>query len=261
MSDSPVALLYDAAGNPVAVKDGDTITPASQPVLPVAGVEGTTARTLHLTTQGGVARLAVDATISDGAGAGNRVKVWDGTDILDILAEAVSTTGLKGLLPLARTAQNLSTFLLAQPDGSLVVASKPPQAPPGTTAWQVAVVEADLHIGSGGAVASPHTTLGSLIPTGKTLTLQSVEVGTEGDSSESGSAVEVYWRVGSPAVDHLIGRYYIAGQTVQVVLPDVRAARDGTAFAGDSTTTRIVVVRRRLSVAAMEVDFVVRGYY
>lgn len=52
MSDSPAVLLYDANGNPIALKDGDTITPATQPVLPVAGVDGTTARTLRVDGSG-----------------------------------------------------------------------------------------------------------------------------------------------------------------------------------------------------------------
>lgn len=52
MNDSPAVLLYDAAGNPVVVKDADTITPASQSVLLVAGVDGTTARTQRVDSSG-----------------------------------------------------------------------------------------------------------------------------------------------------------------------------------------------------------------
>ncbi len=207
---------------------------------------------------GSVYRLQVDASLSNDGN--NLVKVWDGTDILDVLAEAVTTTGLKGLLPLAKTAEAASTFLLAQPDGTLVTSNKPPSAPPGTTAYQSSVDEAELNVGSGGDVASPHTTLGPIVGNGETLTLQSVEVGTEGDSSENGSVIEVYWREGGGPTDHLVGRYFVMGETVQVILPDVSEARDGTAFTGDGSTTRIVTVRRRLSVAALEIDFVVRGY-
>ncbi len=50
----------DTSGNPVAVKDTDTITPANQPVIPVAGVDGTTARTLRVDS-GGRAKVQADA--------------------------------------------------------------------------------------------------------------------------------------------------------------------------------------------------------
>lgn len=209
---------------------------------------------------GGIKRLRVDAKLGTGDENAGRIKITDGTDVLDILTESVATAGLNGLMPLAKTAQALSTFLLAQPDGALVTANKPPSAPPGTTDYQAVVDEAELEVGTGGDVASPHTTLGPIVPNGETLTLQSVEVGTEGDSSENGSVVEVYWREGVGPTDHLVGRYYVMGETVQVVLPDVESARDGTVFTGDGSTTRIIVVRRRLSVAALEIDFVIRGY-
>jgi hypothetical protein len=58
MSDSPAVLLYDASGNPVAVKDGDTLTPATQSLLPIAGIEGTTARMLRMLDDDGVKHLA-----------------------------------------------------------------------------------------------------------------------------------------------------------------------------------------------------------
>lgn len=231
MSDSPVSILFDEHGTVLAT---------------VSGSEGVLLKT--------------ETVLASGTSAIGSVYVWDGTDILDILAEADTTTGLKGLLPVAKTAQDLSTFLLAQPDGALIVANKPPSAPPGTTEYQASVDEAELDVGQGGDVASPHTSLGPIVPNGETLTLQSVEVGTEGDSSENGSVIEVYWREGVGPTDHIVGRYYVMGETVQVVLPDVSEARDGTPFTGDGSTTRIVVVRRRLSVAALEIDFVIRGY-
>lgn len=159
-----------------------------------------------------------------------------------------------------RTVQNIARWLKVDDEGRLSVTPQPPVPPPGTTPFQVAVSEAQLDVGSGGQVASPHTTLGPIIGSGVSLTLQTINAGTEGDSSENGSVVEIYWREGGGPTDHLIERIYIMGETVQITLPDVTEARDGTAFTGDGSTTRIVVVRRRLSVAALEVDFVVRGF-
>jgi len=52
MSDSPAVILYDAAGNPVLVKAGDTVVPASQSYVPILGLDGTTARPIAVDSSG-----------------------------------------------------------------------------------------------------------------------------------------------------------------------------------------------------------------
>lgn len=145
-------------------------------------------------------------------------------------------------------------------DGKLVVASAPPGAPPGATEFVLAVDEDEISVGTGGDVASPHTTVGSIIENGATCNLQLIVGGTGGDPTVKGSKIEVYWREGAGPTDHLIERVYVAGQTVSIVLPDTSKARDGTSMVGNGTNTRIVVVRTRLSTAMQEIDFAVRGY-
>ena len=54
MAKSPVVILYDSSGNPVAVKDGDTVTLINQPVIPIAGVDGTTAKIIKVGSTGEV---------------------------------------------------------------------------------------------------------------------------------------------------------------------------------------------------------------
>jgi len=56
----PGVRLEDATGNEAATKDTATITPASQPVIPIAGVDGTTARTVRVDS-GGRVKVQADA--------------------------------------------------------------------------------------------------------------------------------------------------------------------------------------------------------
>jgi hypothetical protein len=189
-----------------------------------------------------------------------RAKITDGTDVLDIAGEAVATSGLKGILPLGKDSEGNSVFHLAEADGTQVVAAKPPVAPPGTTPFVFAVDEAELEVGSGGDVASPHTSIGTIIGSGVNLFLQSVEVGTEGDPAEAGAKIEVFWREGGGPTDHLIKRYYIAGDTKAFIEPNINESRDTTQMTGNGTNTRLIVVRTRLSNAGQEVDFDIRGF-
>ena len=189
-----------------------------------------------------------------------RVKLSDGTHVLLLKADGDSWTTDYGLPVVSRDSSDTVRRLLSETDGALIVASRIPVAPPGTTPFTLAVNEAELNVGAGGDVASPNTTLGSIIGSGVDVYVQNIGVGTEGDSSENGSVVEVYWREGAGPTDHLIDRIYVMGETVDVQLPNVHTARDGTALTGNGTNTRLAVVRKRLSLAALEIDFVVRGY-
>jgi hypothetical protein len=124
MSDSPAVLLYDAAGNPIVVKDGDTIVPATQSYVPIVGLDGTTARAFAVdsagrtkmqadslplpagaATESTLATRATEATLAsikdtDGVkkitdpvvlGVGDtgigRVKVWDGSEVADVFLD------------------------------------------------------------------------------------------------------------------------------------------------------------------------------
>jgi len=331
--ESPVVVLFDAAGVELLVKDGVAI-PANTPTIIIAGTDGTNARRIAADSIGRVgiqnqpsfdvglstrASLAnqtngtqktqvvdgadildinpsgqaaiqnppnLDAALSTRAtevtlasikdtdgikkitdpvvlGAGNeligQVKVTDGVDILDVLAEAVAVAGLKGVLIVGKTSEGNSVFQLHEADGTVVVAAKPPSAPPGTTEFVQAVDEAELSVGAGGDVASPHTTLGAIVADTVNLFLQTVNVGTEGDPAEAGAKIELYWQTSGP-VNHLVERIFVAGDTKQITLPNINKARDGTVMTGDSADTRLTVTRTRLSNASQEVDFEVRGF-
>lgn len=97
-----------------------------------------------------------------------------------------------------------------------------------------------------------------VITDSKTFTVTLVIGGCEGDSSERGSVVEVYYDdIGTLKI---IDRLYLNGQTVSI-FPDTNQARDGTLLTGNlAGTKRILLRRRRLSGAAQEVDAVLRGY-
>jgi hypothetical protein len=182
--------------------------------------------------------------------AGNPLAVENGVAI---------PANTKGLLVHGKDSTGFARSIETQTDGKLVVATTLPQSPPGTTPFTFAVVEGELEVGPSGDVASPHDSLGPIITSGHTLTIQFVTAGTVGDPSEAGSKVSVYWQTSGPT-NHLIERIYITGQTVTVQLPSASEARDGTAMVGDGTNTRLMVRRERVSTTAQEIDFVVRGY-
>jgi hypothetical protein len=131
-------------------------------------------------------------------------------------------------------------------DGKVQVIVNPP-VPAGGTA--VKVVN-DTPLSMTGTNDASHT-----IGTGKTFTLVSVIVGSEGDSTEKGSKVEVYYDNGT---EHLITREYVSGFTVQVS-PNTDTTRDNVSMAGTGTET-IIVRRTRLSGGAQEIDAIVQGY-
>jgi hypothetical protein len=189
-----------------------------------------------------------------------RFKLTDGTNLLIVFADGESWTTQHGMGIVARDAVDVAHPVLSEVDGALIVAAKPPTAPPGTTEFVMAVNEAELSVGSGGDVASPHTTESAIIGNTVNLFLQSVNVGTEGDPSEAGAKVEIYWREGAGPTDHLIERIFVAGDTKQITLPNINKARDGTAMTGNGTNTKLAITRTRLSASAQEVDFEIRGF-
>jgi len=189
-----------------------------------------------------------------------RVKVGDGTNIIDPVTDAqVSVSALHGVLVLGKDSNDAARMLATESTGILRVASQPAQPPAVATVLTFAVNDALLDVGSGGAVPSPHTSLGAIIGNGINVYLQSAVIGTEGDTSENGSVIELYWRTAGP-IDHLISRFYVAGESLEIIYPDIHTTRDGTVMVGDGVNTRLIVVRRRLSAAALEIDFDLRGY-
>lgn len=187
MSRSPVAVLYDAAGNPVTTTQGTSITGASPAVM--VG--------------------AVDAS-------------------------------------------SFVRFLRVDGAGRLQSTVSPAVAPAASTPVTIAQPEAQLSINNN------HDTI-YIIPSGVTFYLQQVVAGAEGDPTEAGSKVEVYYR-DAVTILHLVTRLYIVGQTLAITYGDVSQARNGTAMTGDGTNTQVVLRRTRQSGQSQEVDAVIRGY-
>jgi hypothetical protein len=129
------------------------------------------------------------------------------------------------------------------------VAITAPVPPPTTTPVSITY--------SGALSITTNRTDNYVITDSKRFVVQSIVAGSEGDTSERGSVVEVYYFDGT--TQHIIERVYLNGFTT-AVYPDTQQARDGTICLGDGATKTIRVVRRRLSGSAQEVDFVVRGY-
>lgn len=152
---------------------------------------------------------------------------------------------------------NLRT-LLVSPTGQLNVIVSPPVPPAGATEFVFAVSESQLRVGSGGDVASPHDADSAVIANGTTLKVQLVEVGTEGDPTESGSKIEVYWVTAGPVL-HLLTRLFVNAESTVFTFPSISKARDGTLMVGNGTNF-LRVRRSRFSAAQKQIDFAVRGY-
>ena len=174
--------------------------------------------------------------------------------IVDGVAIPASTPSL---IISGRDAQDYAHNLVTDGEGVLKVSNQPPQPPPGTTPFSLAVAEVDLEIS---APPAYHDQESAVIGSGLVLYLQTFASGAAGDPNERGSRVDILWREGVGPTDHVVTRMYIGGQSLSFTLPDVKAARDGTSLTGDGSTTKVVIRRYRLSNAASEVDAEVRGY-
>lgn len=174
-----------------------------------------------------------------------------------VAGDITRPTNTRGLLTAGVDALDTVHLLHTDGDGNLRVANQPPQPPPGTTAFVLAVLETNLEIG---APPTYHETESSAVANNAELHLQLFTAGAAGDPSERGSRVDIFWREGGGPTDHVIERMYVSGQSVTITLPDVHQSRDGTALTGDGSTTKLVIRRYRLSNADAEVDAIVRGY-
>jgi len=124
------------------------------------------------------------------------------------------------------------------------------QPPPGATAIQISA-DTPLIITAG---ITPHDT-DYIIAVGSTFTLLTLIGGSEGDSTENGSRIDIVYDNGS---EHLVSREYVAGFSNQIS-PDTFKARDGTVMVGTGTE-KIIVRRIRLSGGSLEIDAVVKGF-
>jgi hypothetical protein len=184
----------------------------------------------------------------------------DANDVaLDLARNTTVPAGTRGLLVVGEADDGKAQAIEVRVDPAdsirrLQIAGKvtltAPVPPPSTTAVTVSA-------NSPLSITTDHTTE-YIITNGKTLYIQQIACGSEGDTSERGSAVEVSYFDGT--TEHLVERIYINGFTQYGVLPDTSTARDGTVMTGNGTTKTLRVKRRRLSGSSQEVDAVVRGY-
>ena len=263
VSQAPVE-LFDAAGNPILVKDGDTITPATQPVLPLAGVDGTTARALRVDSAGrtkvqadalplpaGAASEATLAAIRDTAGI---KKITDalpaGSNLLGSVAQGTKATGSDGWpVVLYDSAGNAISTQLDTGVRRLEIAGKVSvigAVPPPAT--NEARINADTPL----TVGSHDTTF--TIPNGEVFHLQQVTAGNEDPTK--GAVIEIIFDDGA---EHLIERVYTNGNTISIGFSDISEARDGASLVGNGTNT-IVVRRTKFSGSNIAIDAGVRGY-
>lgn len=202
--------------------------------------------------------------ITDALPTGNnrlgKVKLVDSNDVaLDLARGSAVPAGTRGLLVVGEDVDGVARAVdvridpndskrRLQIEGKVTLTA--PVAPPSTTAVTIA---ADTPL-----AITTDTTTSYIITNGKTFYIQQIACGSEGDSTERGSVVEVKYYDG--ATEHLVERIYVNGFTQYGVLPDTSKARDGTLMTGNGTTKTIRITRRRLSGASQEVDAVVRGY-
>lgn len=125
-----------------------------------------------------------------------------------------------------------------------------PDLPPAAT-------EVSIDASSPLSVTGTETT-NHAIASGKTFHMQQVTAGAEGDPSDAGSKVEIFY-VDSGSTEHIIERVYIVGFSQFAIYPDTTQARDGTSL--DGTGTELIRVKRiRFGGNAQEIDAVVRGF-
>ncbi len=260
---SPAAVLYDASGNPITVVSdgGDYRLAGVNKVVNASGsqINPATQETLALIKDTDGIKKIVDA-LPAGSNEIGRVRSFLYDDVnqvaLAVAREATIPANTRGILILGEAQDGKSYAVRVSGLGKVAVESSLPGPPPGTTEF---VLSADDPL-SVGPSPNYHETVSTAITNGEHLHIQFVAGGAEGDPSERGSMVEVYWREGGTPTDHLIERIFLTGETVYLSLPDTGKARDGTTLAGDGSTTKLVIRRERLSTSAQRVDAVVRGY-
>jgi len=205
-------------------------------------------------------RLQVEALIATG-GADQDVHLVDALSVnMDVVPDVAMPAGTRGLVIAGKDLSGFTRFptISVDPDDSKrrvevigKVSISVPSPPPATTSVQI---NADTPLSISGTSTAIY-----IIPSGVTFHLQQIVAGCQGDPTESGSKIEIFYR-DSSSVGHLIERVYIQGFSAFGIYPDTVKSRDGTTMVGNGTTTQIRVNRVRLSGSSQEVDAVVRGY-
>jgi hypothetical protein len=212
-------------------------------------------------TGSGNLKVAVNEAIAAGTNRIGAVRPVDANDVaLDLARSTSIPSGTRGLLVVgedgATTARALDVRVdpidgirRLQIEGKVVTAPAPP--PPGGTAVTIA--------GDSPLSVSTIEVTNYIIPNGVTFYVQQIVAGAEGDPTEKGSKIEVYFYDGT--TEHIVDRIYITGFTQYGSYPNTGSSRDGTMMTGNGTTKTIRVKRIRIGGSAQEIDAVVRGYY
>lgn len=235
----------DSGGRQVAVgaaAQGAAV--AGNPIL-TAGYDGTNVR-IPLTDTSGRQRI-VGAAAAGAAPVGDPVlgAGWDGTNVQRLRTntagrqEHVLYDGSGNPVTVSNDAGIHRVEIAGKV--SVIGASPPPATTP-------AVLFGDNPL----SVGTHDTTF--VIPSGQTFYLQEIVAGNEDPTK--GAVVEVLYNNGT---EHLIGRVYIAGQTLTIGYPNRSTARDGTALVGNGTWT-IILRRTKYSGTNIAIDAVARGY-
>lgn len=270
MGITPIAVLVDDVGNKVEIVNDGGIYRLSglSKLLNSSGTQIDPATEGTLATIDSVLDAIKDTAgikkITDALPAGSneigRVRGFLYDDVNNVAMAVAQDVAIpantRSLLFSGRSYDGKSHIAEVSDIGRVSVTAFPISAPPGTTPFVVAA-DSPLEVGPN---PSFEETLGAIVADDTDLHVQFFAAGAAGDPSEKGSKVEIYWREGSPATDHLVERVYVSGSTVSLTLPDTNLARDGTTMVGNGTNTRLVVRRERLSTSAQEIDAVVRGY-
>lgn len=236
---------------------GTTAQPVTAASLPLPTGAATEATLVDIRDAAGIKRI-VDA-LPSGTNRIGAARLVDANDLrLDMASETTLPANARGVMVMGHDDADAAQFLdvrldplggqrRLQIEGKVSLTA--PTPPPDTTPVAITF--------SGALSISSNQTDNYVIANGKRFVVQQIVGGCEGDTSERGSAIEVYYFDGT--TQHLIERLYLNGFTTEVY-PNTERARDGTATDGNGTTKTIRVIRRRLSGSAQEVDFVVRGY-
>jgi len=95
------------------------------------------------------------------------------------------------------------------------------------------------------------------LTSGLVFHLQQMVVGAEGDPTEKGSKVEVYFDDGE---EHIVERIYVTGFTQYGIYPDTNITRSGLPLEGNGTSKLIIRRSRMGASSAQEIDAVLRGF-
>jgi len=141
---------------------------------------------------------------------------------------------------------------------ALKVSGSPPVPPPATTPFGLYAPRLGTSdpLVVGGTEDSDSEAIGN----GEKFYLQQLVPGAEGDPSDKGSKVEIYWVTGAGEVEHLLTRRYVQARSISYLYPNWHTTRDGTSMVGDGTYTKIRIRRTRMGGGSPEIDVELYGY-